>query len=169
VKEATTTLPPPFVGVPAGFDPRPREGGDDVLLIPHSVSKEIWSVRAESLIPLDHQSHTLPSPSRYANDLNGFDGARTYREKWAGLRFALALASNDQRSAKINRRFGPDMLDAPVPIGAEKVVAKAIVLGIDQTFQSRFQAGPLSRIHLDLEHGILHALAVIATGLGNPP
>jgi hypothetical protein len=108
-------------------------------------------------------------PFGISNDLNGFDKARTGRGKSVRLRFALGPASNDQGSAKIEGRLGADMLDAPPPIRPEKVIAKAVVFTLDQAFQPGSQAGPLRRINLDLEYRILHALAMVAAGLGDPP
>lgn len=40
---------------------------------------------------------------------------------------------------------------------------------LDQSFKPGSQAGPLRRINLDLEHRILHALAIITAGPGYTP
>jgi len=45
----------------------------------------------------------------------------------------------DQRRIKIGRRLGADVLDAVSPIRAKIVIAQAIRLLVDDSFQPRFQ------------------------------
>src|SRR5438552_932576 len=101
--------------------------------------------------------------------LNPLNEARTCRGSRARLRFALATTLNDQRTAQINGRLGADMFNAPAPIGPEKVITKAVVLGRNQVFELGSQACPLRWIDLNLEYGVLHPLAVVAASPSDPP
>src|SRR5690606_11486113 len=68
---------------------------------------------------------------------------------------------------EVGSRLGANMLDSATPVGPKIVVSKAVCLRIDEGLEPRLQSRPLCRIHLDLEHRILNALAEILTGLGN--
>ncbi len=132
VKEATTRS--------ASFGPRPRVSihapvkEATPLPIAHSELKEIRSVRAGS--------RRGPSIEGFrSRALGNIECSERLRRgaNWPGnrasLRFALGPASNDQGAAKIESRLGADMLDAPLPIRPEIIIAKAVVFKLNQAFQ----------------------------------
>lgn len=60
------------------------------------------------------------------------------------------------------------MLDASPPFCAEIVIAKAIHLEVDYSFETSLQQCPLRRIDLDLEDRILNPLTEVLARLGDP-
>src|SRR5687768_10915070 len=82
------------------------------------------------------------------------------------LRFA-GLGSDDQWSVQISGGLGPDMFHAARPVRAEIIVAKAVMLRLDDGLETRLQLCPLRGIDLDLEDRELNALAVILAGAGD--
>ena len=150
------------------FNPRPREGGD-------SSTNSAFCLQRNPGCPCEMVTSAGTSEPFSAenfgkpHDLNRLNEVRTFRGSRARLRFALATTSNDQRAAEINGRLGADMLDPPAPIRPEKVITKAVVLGRNQAFEPGSQACPLCWIDLNLEYRVLHPLAVVAAGLGDPP
>src|SRR5690606_21776807 len=76
--------------------------------------------------------------------------------------------SDDQRPSQISGRLGAHMFDAPSPIRAKIIIAKAVPLRINDSLQRGLQRHPLGGLDLNLKDGELHALAIIATGLGDP-
>ena len=76
---------------------------------------------------------------------------------------------NDERAVQVERRLGADMLDAAVPVGAEIVEAQAVACRDRSRPASRaLSADPLRRVDLALEDRVLHPLAVVLAGLGDP-
>lgn len=68
---------------------------------------------------------------------------------------------------EIDGRFRSDMVDPPLPVRSQIIIAQAIKGGIDDGFQPGFQGDPARRIDLDLENRVLNALAIILAGLGD--
>ena len=58
----------------------------------------------------------------------------------------------DQRPFRIIGRLGAEMLDAPRPIAAEKIISKTVFLWIDFVLQLRFQGDPHRRIDKTFEY-----------------
>jgi len=75
--------------------------------------------------------------------------------------------SNNERSLDIVAGIGPMVLDLVLPIRAEVIEAQAVGFRVDDVKQAVFKHHELGRVHLALENGILHSLAIIETGLGS--
>ena len=75
--------------------------------------------------------------------------------------------SNNERSFDVVAGVGPMVLHLVLPIRAEVIEAQAVGLRIDDVKQAAFEHHELRRVNLALENRILHALAIIETGLGS--
>lgn len=72
-----------------------------------------------------------------------------------------------QRPVQIEGRFGTDVFDASVAVGAQAVKAQTVGGGIDLCDQSSPQSHPLPRIDFTFEDRVLNALAEIKTSSGD--
>ena len=76
------------------------------------------------------------------------------------------FALDDQRAFHIVAGLCSVVFDAVLPSRAQMVKAEAVVLGIEDGKKAVAAGRPLGRVDLELEHGKLHALAVIETCAG---
>lgn len=53
------------------------------------------------------------------------------------------------------------MFDAAMVVGAEVVIAKAVCFGVANFFECSFEGGPLCRVDIAFEDGILDADSVV--------
>lgn len=80
-----------------------------------------------------------------------------------------AARLDDQGTMQIKGGLGADVLNAPLPMLPEVIKAQAILGRINQVSQALFQKCPLRGINLNFKDGILHALTIVTTRLGDPP
>lgn len=69
--------------------------------------------------------------------------------------------SGDQGAIRIDGKIDAAMLDASLPVPAEKVIAETIFRRIDEALQAVSAFGPLGRVDLELENRVLHALTEV--------
>jgi hypothetical protein len=82
------------------------------------------------------------------------------------FRFAAA-ASGDQGTVQIQDVLDAEVLDLPLPVGAEEVEPKAVLGLIIFLKEPLAKEGPLRRVDHALEDRVLDSLAEVQAGLGD--
>jgi hypothetical protein len=73
----------------------------------------------------------------------------------------MRTGSENERTLRIVRELGTNVLDAPFPFRPKKVKPEAVLSGISFRQEASPKHDPLGSIHETLEDRVLHSLTVI--------
>jgi hypothetical protein len=97
---------------------------------------------------------------------NAFCESRSHRLNPDRLEFAAGL-SDHEGPFQIEPQVNALVFHPPPPVRVQEVKPQAVLLGVDDSKQTVFEAGELRRVNLALENGVLGPLFEVLPGLGN--
>ena len=75
--------------------------------------------------------------------------------------------SENKRIGNVAMESFSVMFNALLPLGPEEIIPQTILFRIEDIFEARFKEDPCGGVQYTLEHRVLHAGAIVFTGLGH--